>query len=334
MVFKLLKLRVINAGPIKDLTINFCDKNDKPLDNIVIGGANGSGKTTILNIICELFELLNLCPDDEPNFNKEVEYAQLDFLDHKSPITIWYGIKPDNVLHNLNSLGYSYKSIVGSKRKEEGDLISELHLMTHRAKGKEIKCKDFSSIKLDEEILSQILFFPGFRTMHAITDNKQIFKEETKYQLVYKYDNIKQFEGSFQSYLIWLDYAEPETFERIIQYLNDLNFGGKTFEIDKKNLQVLVRTPKGETHLLHELSSGEQNLFILLAELRRRVDRPSIILIDEIENSLHQAYQYKVLDGLKELQTLVEGLQIIITTHSKNVFNNFPLESRRVITEF
>jgi AAA15 family ATPase/GTPase len=51
-----------------------------------------------------------------------------------------------------------------------------------------------------------------------------------------------------------------------------------------------VRTLDGSEHPLNQLSSGEQNILIMLLELWRRLLPGSIVLIDEIENSLHTEF--------------------------------------------
>lgn len=336
MHFNLERLRIIKSGPIDDLLIDFINpETKKPLDFCVIGGVNGSGKTTILETIQELISLLLRCPHMQPNFKKNVKYAQLDLLVNDIPFTIYYGIKPVNAkIYEDNFLGYEKR--VGSdrfKRLRAGDIISTLHYLTHEEEDKEIKCKDFRNIEHSDEKLPTIIYFPGHRVIEPIKERNQIYKEETVYKLVHKYENIRQFEGSFESYLIWLDYAEKPTFRKIIKFLNELGFKGKQFSIDRKNLKVQIKVRKGEKHGLHELSSGEQNIFIMLTELKRRIDRQSIVLIDEVENSLHPAFQLRLLDGLRKIQKQVP-IQIITTTHSKQVFKYVDNICIRSLNEF
>lgn len=144
---------------------------------------------------------------------------------------------------------------------------------------------------------------------------------------------MRKFPGSFTSYLIWLDYAEPERYAQIQQSLNDLNFDGKTFTVNRKTLDVIVRTANGHEHSLHELSSGEQNLLIIFTELRRKLLPGSVVLIDEIENSLHPAYQHRLAQGLLALQREVP-YQLIVTTHAPAFLEIFGEENTRILTPF
>jgi len=99
-------------------------------------------------------------------------------------------------------------------------------------------------------------------------------------------------------------------------FLNDLNFGGKTFSIKRKDLSVLVTTKDKRQHRLNALSSGEQNILIMLLEIRRRIIPGSIVLIDEIENSLHPEFQYLIANSLIKLQKEIP-FQLLLTTHQR-----------------
>ncbi|MCW3058963.1 MAG: cytochrome c biosis protein CcmA, partial [Capsulimonas sp.] len=93
-----------------------------------------------------------------------------------------------------------------------------------------------------------------------------------------------------------------------------------------KDLKAIVITREGQVHNVDDLSSGEQNLLILLLELRRRLIPNSIVLIDEIENSLHPAFQYKIGEALKEMQREIP-FQLIVTSHAPAFLKIFGSEN-------
>lgn len=66
---------------------------------------------------------------------------------------------------------------------------------------------------------------------------------------------------------------------------------------------------------LHKLSSGEQNLLILYYNLIFKSNSKTILLIDEPENSLHVAWQSKMLDDYLDMAK-TSGCQMILATHS------------------
>ena len=63
---------------------------------------------------------------------------------------------------------------------------------------------------------------------------------------------------------------------------------------------------------------------IILAELLQvEIPEHSIVLIDEIERSLHPTLQWRLIRDLAQLARLLE-LQIIVTTHSPFVLDELP----------
>jgi predicted ATP-binding protein involved in virulence len=69
------------------------------------------------------------------------------------------------------------------------------------------------------------------------------------------------------------------------------------------------------------LSSGEQNVLVLLYELLFKVKSGSLILIDEPEISLHVAWQLEFLRDLQQVIKLSE-FDVLIATHSPQIIND------------
>ena len=66
------------------------------------------------------------------------------------------------------------------------------------------------------------------------------------------------------------------------------------------------------------MSSGEQNEIILLYNLIFEVPDKSILLVDEPENSLHVAWQKKIVSDFGKIAKL-KDLQLIVATHSPSI---------------
>lgn len=69
---------------------------------------------------------------------------------------------------------------------------------------------------------------------------------------------------------------------------------------------------------LSDLSSGEQNVIVMLYYLVFEYNKNKLLLIDEPEISLHVAWQYQYIDELEEILKLNNG-QAIIATHSPQI---------------
>ena len=72
---------------------------------------------------------------------------------------------------------------------------------------------------------------------------------------------------------------------------------------------------------LENLSSGEKQLFILLAEVLLKNRQHVVSITDEPELSLHISWQQKILPALHKLNP---ACQIIIATHSPEIAGSYP----------
>ena len=335
MKIQLQSLRVVNCGPLRDVCIHFNTNGDSP--TTVLAGANGSGKTTVLKLIVELAGMLNNSidsdADDASSVLERVDYAQMNCQVVGEDVQVFYGDTQFEELHNNH-----YGTVVAPKftaigdirkqvsRKTKGTILKELRDLIREQEDKVIPANNPASVPA-------ILYFPHERSILPVRERTQLYREETIYQWVYQYRNVNSFQGSLDSYLIWLDYAEPDTYAQVIDFLNSVDLDGKKFGVQRRELRAIVTTKDGQTHGVAELSSGEQNILIMLLELRRRLLPYSIVLIDEIENSLHAAFQHRLGQALRKMQSEIP-FQLILTTHASDFARIFGPESVRILTEF
>jgi AAA15 family ATPase/GTPase len=326
MKLELRSVRIKNCGPIDDIKMDFFDASGKTLPVCVIGGANGSGKTTVLEVI---FGIASMIPGgvlDGKFAEKKIEYAQLDWLIGGKPFYQFLGNPPQEVylssaFYGLVSKGnYSYEI----NRTPFSEEVMQKVRLQQQTNGSGLSTNSGNS--------PSIIYLPHNRSLEPVSGS-QIQKEEDHYQFARRIVRIKKFAGSLASYLIWLDYSDTERFRKMQQFLNNLDFDGKSFHVNRKELEVFVKTKDGHEHKLHELSSGEQNLLIILIELYRKLLPGSVVLIDEIENSLHPAYQHRLAQGLLALQKEIP-YQLIVTTHAPAFVEIFGEENTRLLTPF
>jgi len=327
MQIKILSLTVKNGGALKDVKIDFTD-NEQSQSVIVLGGANGSGKTTVLELIFALLELFKI--SDIRNMRlMQTEYAEIELLIDRKTTHVFF----DNpavlteAISQGNKYGIRLNRVNNDWRTQTSEMSQQMYdsIMLNEGKPINLSSKQTNTIP-------SILYFPHHRELLPVT-GEQIHREEIKYQWCYRYQNLSSFSGSLESHLIWLDYAEPEIFQSVIDFLNQLDFEGKTFHIHRKTLSVIVKTRDGSTHAFDKLSSGEQNILILLLELYRRLIPGSIVLLDEIENSLHPAFQHRLAQNLLQLQRQIP-FQLILTTHQPAFVKIFGENGTRILTEF
>jgi predicted ATPase len=94
--------------------------------------------------------------------------------------------------------------------------------------------------------------------------------------------------------------------------------------------ELVVEVRDSAQHELQDLSSGERQALLLLAELRRFWKPGSLIPIDELELHLHDAWQGKLYDVIKSMQAELGG-QVIITTQSHSLFEMADLGTRALL---
>jgi ABC-type lipoprotein export system ATPase subunit len=339
MKIQLQSLRVINCGPLRDVCIHFATDGDSPVT--VLAGANGSGKTTVLELIVALCEFAY--PDEQtrvwPPILNRTEYARLEMLIDGERVALYHGKKHPETVPRGNYLkrtptGHQYEMTSHVLSNFTTALKAQQAVLDKVREKEAVDDTGFLSRLLPEgdDIVPSLCYFPYMRFLPSLKA-EQIHKEQTGHDWVYRYETPRSSQGSLDSYLIWLDYAEPKVFDKVIAFLNALNFDGKKFGVSRRDLKATVTTSDGATHYSEQLSSGEQNILIMLLELRRRLLPHSIVLIDEIENSLHPAFQHRIVNGLKQLQEETP-FQLIVTSHSLTILEAFGTQSARILTQF
>ena len=118
-------------------------------------------------------------------------------------------------------------------------------------------------------------------------------------------------------------------FNNFTRAFADLTAGRKALVWTRKG-DLVVQISDGTTHPVQDLSSGERQALLLLAELRRRWRPGSLVLIDELELHLHDAWQARFLDILRAMQGELGG-QVIVTTQSHSMFEMAGLGTRALL---
>lgn len=97
----------------------------------------------------------------------------------------------------------------------------------------------------------------------------------------------------------------------------------------KKEVGILTNT-FGEVSQFHQ-GAGEDATLDLF-KLLQMIPKYSLLIIDEVEASLHPAAQRRLVQYLLKIAR-TKKLQIILSTHSSNVLEEIPLESRIMLLQ-
>lgn len=337
---KLRSIRLCNHKRFVDHEINFYDDLTKQIrSRTVIVGKNGSGKTTILEVIYAVLELLHQgSPDlaftEVPLVAPHASELcfEFDLNGVKKPLMIKTGSVRDKNLPDI-FMGVSVSdTLSGPPLRKEFDLHSET---AHQV------LRDISSATagIDENpTIGNVMYFPTDRVTHFDVRG-DLTNERPRYLWTYRYDRGNRgWNGSLESYLCWLyfrdlklkekDAHHPSQFEEF-RHLVNLFLEGKWIEEVNLNYRVVIADDQGKKYGLEALSSGEKQIVMLIGEIYRHIVKGSLLLIDEPELHLHPVWQRVFVEVLTRLCKKYDA-QMILTTQSPRIAES--VLSREVVS--
>ena len=298
---KVKNLQIKNHAVLGSLELDFCDRNGDALDSIVIVGANGAGKTSLLDQIFRLFH-------HQEDVNGTVELSgKLAKILKKDSVT--FGGKGGSSKSPIETS----KALARYVRENQG--LEEIML------------------------LSSVVYNPIFPryTPHGNERRKQ---KHFEYSFLRSLGgegilSVSEFVKSFiESRVFKFRNTPPSRSEqKAVDEINNL-FEGLELNTILKGLdynagnQAVFETKRGDRVDISKLSSGEKELFIRTLMVKFANPNNSVIIVDEPDLSLHPKWQQKILRVYKKIG---ENNQIIFATHSPHVMSAAPRDSVRLL---
>jgi ABC-type lipoprotein export system ATPase subunit len=332
---KIKKLSVEKLWNKHTFTIDFND------DITILIGKNGSGKSTILNLIDYLLS--------NGKSNKAYKFSSINLsFDEKSEIKVeQQSFSVENKIEQLDSIKMLLDKIredisLKGKFEEKNELEKKLFLEENDFSDKEIdylflntfdmevqqshrvltnsntqkhyKGKSYIKTELDVLLNSLITDFKLY--LLKIKKEVELIQDEFDKQLN-RYTEENNINGLKEKLLEKSEklkniYQNRDTFEnKINQLFLDT---GKKITLDENN-SIIFELEDEDNDLLtpFQLSSGEKQILIIMLNIMLLDNKPTILLMDEPEISLHVEWQRVFIETLLELNP---NLQIIIATHS------------------
>lgn len=321
----------------------FNKKNLKwDLGNVnVLVGRNGSGKSTILNI------LRSLLKNDRDSLSLSLCNSAKIITDNSSSIEYNNAKESDlelikKILIDINKRSLTIKKEDSSPNKKSGYQYDYQKNSSHKLKNKNVEqsLKELESLK---NILQDInLKNNKYLTLseakikfNNIRDNEIVNTVNVEFistinMSANSLNEIKSSEGVKTTILDMEMKKELLRFKELLKvklsiknkFLSTLNklFSESDITVEYSDATLLfTRKHDHRTLILSELSSGERQLIYILLKVANATDKPSILLMDEPEISLHLSWQEQLIESI---QTINDNCQIIIVTHSPAMVMN------------
>ncbi len=352
------KLRMQNFRGFKDVTIDF------PSNLAVFIGVNGSGKSSIIDCLDNLlFELISQLLRVTRNTKNFGAWGMNGFGENDIS---------NGSQETINELTISYSEFSQAFSKD----IKLLYYFAYPSSSEEPQ-KDFQRSNFDDVgnfklfINSQINNNPNksipivvcYSTKRAITNYRlsgsdPLSPNVAKLSQVNCYtDATNQYKIDFHTFFAW--FKHNEDLEQELKLDGDLNYQDyqlnfvrqailsilpdyTDLKVKRSRMQIVLKKQDHEL-VLNQLSDGEKNLLVMVADIARRlaIANPDptknalkgegIILIDEIELHLHPQWQR---DIIPRLTSTFPNCQFIVTTHSPQVLSNVKKENVFIVEDF
>jgi predicted ATPase len=249
--------------------------------NILVG-ENGTGKSNILAI-------LNIIVGHVLNYKKEIICNKV-VLELTNTVPLQY-TEFDSVYSEIPDFGYIPRELEKNEKK-----IGSLNVNFINTFDSPLSVSDLDR-KYNQTLITELDF-----QLDKIFNNYINFQlNQSKKIINQKQNPEKVFEK--QKYLIAVLNKLLSKTEKVVD------------ENENKIAFILENNEKIDAT---KLSSGEKQLLIILLTVLCQDEKPSILLMDEPEISLHLRWQYELIEIIR---TLNPNCQVIIATHSPSIFN-------------
>ena len=282
--FYISELKIRKVRHLNNMTISLSKNGMK---HLIITGKNGSGKTSILEAIVQLFQSITSINDTVwENFTSIQEQQFIEHLLEQQNVEVEFNVP----LKEINIQFRKGTFIVGyykAERKFEAEIPKHVEKV-------DIK-ENYGVTETPRENFIKYLLDLKMTQALAIAGGK-----------AEKAESIK----------VWF-----ENFEHLLQKIfedSTLNL-----EFDEDTFAFHLYQEGREAFDFNTLSSGYAAILDIVVDIMLRMekytnkkfqyDMAGIILIDEIETHLHLKLQRKILDWLT---TIFPNIQFIVSTHS------------------
>ena len=288
---KIKNLHIKEFKGLRDISINF-EKNDKPLDLVVLVGSNGSGKTRVLESILDYFQKI------------------VNHIENENVAGVFFETDEQNCLNQ----GYN---------------SNMLYLILNNYNDENIVERGRKVVEENLKVFPKIIYVPTETNFQKVEIASPMLVREYKFLNIVDTGLIKDVPSYIATKIIEMANDQEDTpmqeirtavFKEINEIFEILDLDIKISGISKNAKSIPIFTnSSGDKFDINELSSGEKQLFLRTLAIKMLNPENSIILIDEPELSLHPKWQQRIVDVYRKIG---KNNQIIIATHSPHILGS------------
>ena len=293
---KIKNLHIKEFKGLRDISINF-EKNDKPLDLVVLAGSNGSGKTRVLDSILDYFQKI------------------VNHIENENVAGVFFETDEQNCLNQ----GYN---------------SNMLYLILNNYSDENIFERGRKVVEENLKVFPKIIYVPTETNFQKVEIASPMLVREYKFLNIVDTGLIKDVPSYIATRIIEMANDQEDipmqeirtaVFKEINEIFEILDLDIKISGISKNAKSIPIFTnSSGDEFDINELSSGEKQLFLRTLAIRMLNPENSIILIDEPELSLHPKWQQRIVDVYRKIG---KNNQIIIATHSPHILGSVRKEN-------
>lgn len=336
---EIASLKLKNHPILHDLELNFCDTNGTPYKNIVFVGENGTGKTTLLELINNIVGNMrsfiiggitcNITIEFYLTYHEQIEVSRIlneDGIGHKKLV---FRFVPSESGTEAGKYFYTF-----SKEEKQGVLghkIEDFFRALYMSAEMSFKTKKITTIT--SKGLDSVSHIPKRTNDEKASDLKQLFVDLPAKDA----EDLQKWVLENPDLPPSADVIHKNTSrfsETYKSMLGDITFKGAETQKDERQV---VFEKHGKKIYLEELSSGEKQIVFRGGELLKdkEVLDGNVILIDEPEISMHPRWQSNIFtfysNLFKSTPSAEQKSQIFFATHSEYVLKDAMSKGAKVI---